>query len=71
MSESMQISWNSKVGLPCSKVTCLPRSPLFLEGLVKALHIAPESALVSQIKRLLGDVYFAQQKYDQATLVRR
>lgn len=37
-----------------------------LEGLVKALHLAPESALISQIKRLLGDVYFAQEQYDQA-----
>jgi DNA-binding NtrC family response regulator/Tfp pilus assembly protein PilF len=42
--------------------------PVLLEALIKAQTVAPESALVSQIKRLLGDVYLAQQHYDQARI---
>jgi DNA-binding NtrC family response regulator/Tfp pilus assembly protein PilF len=35
-------------------------------GLEISLKIAPESALVSQIKRLFGDLYIATKKYDLA-----
>jgi transcriptional regulator with AAA-type ATPase domain/tetratricopeptide (TPR) repeat protein len=35
-------------------------------GLEISLEIAPESALVSQIKRLFGDLYVATKKYDLA-----
>lgn len=37
-----------------------------LEGLALSLKIAPESALVSQTKRLLADLHIALQKYDLA-----
>ncbi|MGP8321699.1 MAG: sigma 54-interacting transcriptional regulator [Methanosarcinaceae archaeon] len=36
------------------------------KGLKISLEIAPESALISQIKRLFGDLYFATEKYDLA-----
>lgn len=37
-----------------------------LDGLAISLRIAPESALVSQIKRLMGDLYLATRKFDLA-----
>ncbi len=36
------------------------------QGLELSLKIAPESALVSQIKRLFGDLYVAMQQWDKA-----
>ena len=36
------------------------------KGLEISLEIAPESSLVSQIKRLFGDLYIATEKYDLA-----
>ena len=36
------------------------------DGLKISLEIAPESSLVSQIKRLFGDLYVATEKYDLA-----
>ncbi len=36
------------------------------QGLELSLKIAPESALVSQIKRLFGDLYVATQQWDKA-----
>ncbi len=36
------------------------------EGLELSLKIAPQSALISQIKRLLGDLYVATEKFDKA-----
>ena len=37
-----------------------------LQGLEMSMHTAPESALVSQIKRRLADAYLGQDKRDQA-----
>ncbi len=45
---------------------CVPKEKALKKGLKISLEIAPESALISQIKRLFGDLYLATNKYKLA-----